>query len=1716
MLNYKFKKSIAEVKEVKAIQFSIIPPEYIKNISVTQTLEINGQEISRGINYENNDKNIVTLGAINDERMGNTNDLEHPGYFGHIELAQPMYHVGFIKHVIDVLKCVSFYTSKILVNTSTLKRGKKNIKEIIENSKSIKECPVTKKKLPNYYRNGIDILIEFDKTKEILSSNEVYKILEKISDADAQLLGFNTEYNRPEHLLITVLPVPPPHVRPSVFMSSSQKCDDDLTTKLNEIVKANIDLKNKMNEDKNGSSKSSIQIVKDLLQYHISTYIDNQHPGDPPCLQRSGKLLKTLRERLSGKDGRIRGNLMGKRVDYSARAVITADPNLSIDQVGVPLEIALNITVPEVVNEYNHEKLLLMVKNGPNIYPGAKFIIKTIIRNGQEQNVKLDLNYATINDLKNGWIVERHLCDNDPVLFNRQPSLHKMSIMTHRVKVLPGLTFRLNLSCTSPYNADFDGDEMNMYVLQNLNAIKEAEDLMIVNKMIVSPQSNKPVIGIIQDSLLSSFKLTHKGIFLNKIITMNMLACVNIYELPPPTIIKNGIEYWTGKQIFSLIIPKKLNIESRKDDLIIRNGKLLSGIIDKNMIGKSNGGIIHILFSDFGSEIAKVFLNQVQKLSNYWIKNYGFTIGVGDCLISEDIRNSVEKIITDTKEKIKDIIKNDEGKSSSELEHLINTELNTIISEAGKVAENSISISNGIKSTVKSGSKGSSLNISQIMALVGQQNVEGNRIFQGFSNRTLPHFQKYEISPESRGFVENSYIKGLNPSEFWFHSMAGREGLVDTACKTSETGYTQRRLVKALEDVGIKYDYTVRNSKGSIIQFLYGGDGLDATYLENIHLKYMKYSYSEMENQYKHKNMEEFDEIISYWRDMINIAKLRHYNNIKLDDDYFPMPVNIERLLIYCREINFSNIQWLKFYGNNIKQNQMEDVIYKEVKKLEDRILGYFSPNSSKIFRIYLRIELCTKKILNAGLNYYQFMYLLEEIEQKYKKSIAHPGEMCGVLAAQSIGEPATQMCVSHDSTVCILEKNEISKMKICDFINRFFNSEKFHLDDGKSFNNIGVLNIQRENIKILSVNQKSGKVEWSRINLISKILPEGDLIKVTTKLGKTVTATLSHAFLIKNPEKETGINNKDGKKMTKLELMHSDLILNVLGSKLQLGDKIPICTSIKEEYDYESEFKYYDEYCGMKINMELCSNISLYISGRSSEILDSSVLDFLSENFLNSEYGDFKLPSFVYNIEKKYIMKICEKFRSGCNVEMYSLQFTDDLSILLSLCNIFSYRKDNIFFLTKQDDDVIFDEIVSIERILEKDYANFVYDFTINSRHTFMVNSCVFVHNTLNTFHSAGVSAKNVTLGVPRLKELINITKKLKTPSLTLYAKSFDPNISYKTQTQLIKCIKSNLEYKILQDLIVSSDILDPNNQSPNSKHLNELDDYVVDFYSNLYNINFSKFMCLRFDFSPNLLETSDTSIYQIAGLINKKIGNKFIVICSDDNNDEIFIRIYEKNYQSLKSLKDVELNLMPLKIKGVENLDKVYIRKGWYNNFSEEKGHYKSEQWILETDGTNLINSFQIDGIDHKKTMSNDIIEIYETLGIEAARQALLNELESVLSFDGSYVNHRHLSLLVDTMTHKGTLTAMTRHGINRASDIGPLTKASFEETVEVLNDAAVFGEIDNLKGISDNIILGKLIPAGTGTFDVLYDDKPNISQEYENYISEEFIFSDPMNIY
>ena len=525
------------------------------------------------------------------------------------------------------------------------------------------------------------------------------------------------------------------------------------------------------------------------------------------------------------------------------------------------------------------------IRNGPNMWPGANMIIKR--DSGFKQQTKFN-RARQAETLKVGDTVERHLVDGDVVLFNRQPSLHKLSIMAHRVRVRTTRTFRLNECVCTPYNADFDGDEMNLHVPQTEEARAEALELMGVKHNLSTPRNGEPIIAAIQDFITGAYLLSSKDSFFDRKTFSQM--CTHMTEgrehidLPPPAIIR-PVCLWTGKQVFNVLLrpsqackvrisldtkARSYKIEEKTGDpnrkekgegkgiqnekyrhpmvndgdgwLCIRDSQIMSGVIDKNAIGAGNkDSIFFLILRNFGEDEALKAMNRLARLISRYLPSQGFSIGIDDVFpskaLTEKKKELIEKAYADCDKLIaqfKDGTLEAAGAYNTEqfLEKRISSLLTEVRSEAGDSCSKELSKHNAAMIMAVSGSKGTKINVAQMVAVVGQQIINQERVQDGFQDRSLPHFSRRSRLPPSKGFVRNSFFTGLNPSELFFHAMSGREGLVDTAVKTAETGYMSRRLMKSLEDLSVQYDDTVRNSAGAIVQFRYGDDRLDPVNME--------------------------------------------------------------------------------------------------------------------------------------------------------------------------------------------------------------------------------------------------------------------------------------------------------------------------------------------------------------------------------------------------------------------------------------------------------------------------------------------------------------------------------------------------------------------------------------------------------------------------------------------------------------------------------------------------------------------------------------------------------------------------------------------------------------------------------------------------------------------------------------------------------------------
>ncbi len=951
-------------KRINKIQFALLSPDEFRRMSQVKVInaDTNGDDgfpIEKGLL----DTHMgVTEPGLKCATCGGKVD-ECPGHFGHIELAMPVVHVEFVKEIKMFLDATCKRCSRIKLTNEEIETYRKRltekpledydpeyltvlIKRVTDQAIKRNICPHCGEKNPNII---LDKPTTFREGEIKITPKEIRERLEKIGDDDLIFFGFNSSFARPEWMILTVLPVPPVNVRPSIKLETSETSEDDLTHKLVDIIRISQRLRESRD---NGSPQLIIEDLWDLLQFHVTTYFDNQTAGIPPARHRSGRPLKTLVQRMKGKEGRFRSNLSGKRVNFSARTVISPEPFLSINEVGVPEKAARELTVPVSITAYNIDTMREWVKRGPaprdelNKYvSGVNYIlrpdsrrIKITDQNAQDNSEKIDI----------GWVVERQLSEGDIVLFNRQPSLHRMSMMGHTVRILDGQTFRFNLAVCTPYNADFDGDEMNLHVLQKEEARAEARIIMKVQEQIMSPRYGGPIIGGIHDHVTSLFLLTHGNPLFTSRETMHIMSYIENPRLPEPVKNRNGEPSYFGRDIFSSILPDDFNIkfksklcsgaklvdgkyhcdyEDNDEDVFVTivNGKLVHGTIDETAISPFAGKIIDKIYRKYGSDRAAKFIDEMTRLAVGFISFRGFSTGIADYDIPESTIQEIREESDTTEEEVNRLVMTFRegnltpraGKSSEEtLEEEIMKVTGEARKKSGDIASKELGLTNPSVIMARSGARAKTLNISEVAGMVGQQSVRGQRLNRGYDGRTLTHFKKGDLGADSRGFVRSSYKSGLNPLEYFLHSIGGREGLVDTAVRTSRSGYMQRRLINAFEDLKVNEEGQVTDTVGAVVQFRYGSDGIDPTKSDNGKPVDLDYVLFDIENTMKGKEgndvrkavksterVEITGNEVAVWKD--STANARKLNEMKVPFRYavdFKVPEHVRDAYIATNE----------------------------------------------------------------------------------------------------------------------------------------------------------------------------------------------------------------------------------------------------------------------------------------------------------------------------------------------------------------------------------------------------------------------------------------------------------------------------------------------------------------------------------------------------------------------------------------------------------------------------------------------------------------------------------------------------------------------------------------------------------------------------------------------------------------------------------------------
>jgi len=973
---------------------------------------------------------------------------------------------------------------------------------------------------------------------------------------------------------------------------------------------------------------------------------------------------------------------------------------------------------------------------------------------------------------------------------------------------MKGLTFRLNVYVCKPYNADFDGDEMNMHLPQKQSTKYELQKLTMVPTQIIDPSTNVATIVPEQDSLTGIYLFTQPDVNITKEQYFNLMMTNRNFNghLPKP---EKG-EYWSSKQLYSEIIPD-ISVEGNnnsydiipdnKNHVIVKNGVLEQGVLDSKFMKGSGLSLTTNIYHTYGGDVTKDFLDNNQRILMRWLIHNGFTIHVGDCMTKPDVLSQIQEIMRETVKKTNTVIKQahhgtyQPNLSDEFIRKSLDVEIQKIMMNDGykkcmEINKKSLDEKNNFSISINSGAKGKANNITAIMVMLGQQDIYGERIPYGFDKRTLPIFPKDDFGVETRGFILSSFISGSKPHEFFFHQMNGRTGRIDTSIKTAESGYLQRRLIKAMEDVQVTYDGTVRNAANKIIQFNYGDDGIDPMRLETQKLVIMEMDNSQMRKKFlitdddkkvlkklmtktAYTDLEKFnsEEELNKMNNYRNQLRNKYFKNLIVMTSNVQCPINFYRIISMAktkfsvtasRKINLEPsyiINELNIMLNNFKKITFEY----SLNIIEILVYSFLSPKVS---------------IMENHMTKEAFKYTLDSITAKYFSCFIEPGEMIGTVTAQSIGEPSTQL--------------------------------------------------------------------------------------------------------------------------------------------------------------------------------------------------------------------------------------------------------------------------------------------------------------------------------TLNSFHSAGTGANSVitTAGVPRLKEIINLSKTIKVPIMNIYLK-----YEYSKDLDTAQFVKSYIEYTKMEDIVKETQIIYENKLG--SFNNNE-DIEFIKIYSEFSEIigietctqDELSSWGLRIEFDKEEMMNKNIMLQDIQDVLNRMTDFDFQCIFSDDNASNVILRISIREDKTdddyLQFLQQLEKEIMNIPIRGLKDINKVEVSLQKKVEYLPDGSYHQVEERYLITEGVNYLEALTNPYIDPNRISTNDIHIFYELYGIEATRNLLMKEIDSVFSNNGINVSPRHIALLVDIMTYKGILMSMERHGINSSADVGPLSKATFEESTNVMFKASQFGELDRMNGVSGNIMMGQYPHAGTNSFKVIFDEK------------------------
>lgn len=1429
----------------------------------------------------------------------------------------------------------------------------------------------------------------------------------------------------------------------------------------------------------------------------------------------------------------------------------------------------------------------------------------------------------------------------------------------------------------------------------------ELQQLVHVPTQIISPGTNRPVIGIVQDTLLGANRFTQPNVLLTKHQMMDLLMWIPSFkgELPPPDV-KAGdgtpVDLWSSHSIMSMIIPNvsmtKKNkqydtVSTDENRVMITEGDHKHGTFDKNILGTSNQGLIHVVTNDIGSHKTHELIDNIQNIITNWLLNTGFSVGVSDLVIDDDTIEEMQESIQEKKDNVTSLIKdvhmglfeNNTGKpNKDEFEYRINTQLNRAVNETGKMGIKQLLSNNRMVNMVKSGSKGSDINIGQMISCVGQQNVDDGRIPYGFTDRTLPHFHKYDDGVKARGFVQNSYLQGLDPDEFFFHAMGGREGLIDTAVKSVSADtkmiIVENGIPKNVE-IGpwiddhleaLKEHIKYHGPEDANMELVDISQHLNDAFVPTTDEK-GNMTWERITNVTRHDPSETMYKITTrggrtvtavasktmlVWDEEENVFAPKDTREVSIGDkvpvcvqldrfheqimaldmtDYLPKyeyvhghDFNTAKYMINCalEEGTLTEHWWEEHNGVNFRlPYKSSDMFLRCLNRsdtghiLSSHIYMYHAQRSSAGVCDFF--ELNEENGFFLGL-YFTNGYANPSSGQVVIKSM-HDGSdiakrVCSWFNAMDMQHTTYVKENTSDTQLCIQGYSRLFATFLCSLLGERSEERKipadFYLASNEFFKGFidgyisGCGSVTPTSVKCSSMSEDV-------CNSVAHILNRFGIYATITscKTGankiREYSLCIDNEFLKRFSDIITLTNRSKERCLEKIRASDTDTDSYVTQRDTLLDEVISIETMSSKGYP-----KVYDITVPHTKNFGLANGLQVFDTAETGYIQRKLVkamedLKIATDNTVRNESGQIvqflygedgfdpvhierqtipTLTKSVADLQKEYILhakfpwdtlltedgvqavqtviedmgiedfnEVCKKhFKQIVRDRNFVIEKINQLEQNSTVYHPINLRR--LLFSTKQkfksshgksDIEPIYvlrklDELCSKMNVQNNVYARNIHDnlLFINIRahfspkrlmehgitrtgFDFMYQYCLTKYHqsvgsygeavgtiaaqsigepatqlTLNTFHFAGVSSKSkVVRGVPRLKEVLNVSKQIKNPVSTIFLKQDISNSKQKASSVL-----NDLEITTLREILLSSEIVfRPETGNPQD----DIEHTLFTIYDEFYHAMIPKDTerspwVLHMHFNNEIMMRKNIQMSDIHSVImgaQKKEGT-FYCSYTDDNAADLVMRIRpwipKGNVDMVSLLEQFENDIVSnVVIKGIDGIKSANMSKST-THLAYNKGDFTAhDEWVLDTDGSNLRLIMNQEHIDFSRTFTNDVVEIHKVLGIEAARDAIINELADVITSGGSYVNYRHIALLADTMTSRGFIMSIDRHGMKKSSK-QTLAKCSFEETPDILYKAAMFGDFDSMDGVSANIMMGQEIKVGTGSFSVLFDEK------------------------